>query len=195
MRFLFGLALLMTAVSAQAAPHPATGSSPLTDPSKGVFFHGFGFRLKSIGPHWAPTPVLSESVFESLRFESLRKDGSKDASISLHLERMAKASPLEAYARKWMKEYSSYGFEVLGTKSVLLNGEKALLVDLTQNKKNRQIRQAILQNEDRVVVVTCIDRKDLFQRTLGVCNDFLRGFEWVSEKTPTLIESKTPQSR
>lgn len=194
MRFLLCLALMAAAALSQAAPHPATGSSLLTDPAKGVFFHGFGFRLKSIAADWAPTPVLSESVFESLRFESLHKKSGKDASISLHLERMTKPSPLETYARKWMKEYSSYGFEVLGTKSVLLNGDKALLVDLTQNKKNRQIRQAILQNEDRVAVVTCIDRKDLFQRTLAVCNDFLRGFEWISEKNQTLIGDPAPKS-
>ncbi|MBX3040571.1 MAG: hypothetical protein KF789_07695 [Bdellovibrionaceae bacterium] len=194
MRFFLALALLMMTSLSQAAPHPATGSSLLTDPAKGVFFHGFGFKLKAIAADWAPTPVLSESVFESLRFESLHKTQGKDASISLHLERMSKVSPLETYARKWMKEYSSYGFEVLGTKSVLLNGDKALLVDLTQNKKNRQLRQAILQNEDRVVVVTCIDRKDLFQQTLAVCNDFLRGFEWVSEKSPTLIQDPASKS-
>ncbi len=174
-----------------AAPYPATSSSALTDPSKGLFFHGFGFRLKRMTADWAPSPVLKNSSRDSLRIEPLSKKKSQEASISLHLEKMEKTVALDTYARKWMREYSSYGFEVLGIKRVLLNKEKALLIDLTHQKRNRQLRQAILQDKDRIAVVTCIDKKDLFPDTLAVCNEFLRNFEWIQTTTATLIQEKT----
>lgn len=163
-----------------AAPHPATSSSVLTDPEKGILFHGFGFRINNPRTDWIPTPVLTENPLEVMRFEPRNAD-QKEAAITLHFEKMRSPQTLEAYARKWMKEYSSYGFEVLGTKGVLLNGERSLLIDLTQNKKNRQLRQAVLQKDNRILVVTCLDRKDTFQDTLAACNSFLKGLEWVSE--------------
>lgn len=181
-RWLLILFMTVSTGAALAAPHPATGSSLLTDPAKGLFAHGFGFRLHDLADTWIPVPVLTESPLESLRFEPKLAQGEKsDAAISIHFEKMDRKQSLESYARKWIREYPNYGFEMLGTKGVLIRGQKALLVDLTQNNKNRQIRQTVLQDQDRVMIVTCLDRKDQFQQTLSACNRLLRGLEWLPE--------------
>lgn len=161
-----------------AAPYPATSTSVLTDPSKGVLFHGFGFRLKSVDPTWTAVPTVGESIFETMRFEPKVAAGS-EATLSIRMDKLPEKGTLETYAKKWMRDYPSYGFEVLGTKTLQLGGGKALLVDLTQKSKNRQLRQVILQKDDKVAVMTCLDRKEKFNDTLQTCNRLIRGFEWV----------------
>lgn len=189
MKLIFCVFIFLYFGEAESAPHPGVASSVLTDPSKGTFLHGFGFRIRGLPTEWTPHPLGSENGIESaVRLTS--KQSTKDSSISIHLETMTKNSSLESYARKWMREYSGYGFEILGTKGVLLNGEKTLLVDLTQNRKNRQIRQAVLQRGSRIAVVTCLDKKDSFHLTLGICNEVLRGFQWIDPPS----KSSTPQA-
>ncbi|MBX2987687.1 MAG: hypothetical protein KF802_07295 [Bdellovibrionaceae bacterium] len=170
---------LFAAATAFAAPHPATGSSVLTDPAKGLFFHGFGFRLSTLGTPWTAAPSLEkETIFETVRFENRGAPGSAESSLSIRMDELPDKTNLESYARKWMRDYPSYGFEVLGTKNLNLGGGRALVVDLVQKNKNRQLRQVILQKDQQVAVVTCLDRKDRFADTLQSCNQILKSFEW-----------------
>lgn len=161
-----------------AAPFPATSSSVLTDPAKNSFFHGFGFRLNTTEPSWTAVPSIGESVFDSVRFEP-KNPAAGDATVSIRMDRIPEKSNLETYAKKWMREYPTYGFEVLGTKNLNLGGGRALLVDLLQKSKNRQLRQVIMQNKDRVAILTCLDQKEKFNDTLQTCNRLIRGFEWT----------------
>lgn len=187
MRFALGLLALLAFRTAFAAPFPATGTSVLTDPSKGVFFHGFGFRLNALEPSWSAVPSVGESVFDSVRFEP-GPAAASDATVSIRMDRIPEKSSLESYAKKWMREYPTYGFEVLGTKNLSLGGGRALLVDLLQKSKDRQLRQVILQNQSKIAILTCLDRREKFNETLQTCNRLIRGFEW-SEPAPAKAAS------
>lgn len=166
--------------SACAAPFPATSSSILTDPSKSLFFRGFGFNLQSPGMNWSAKSTMNENIFESVRFEPKGESASSsEAALSLRMDRLKDVGSLEIYARKWMRDYPSYGFEMLGTKSLTLGGGRAILVDLVQKNKNRQLRQVILQKNERVAVLTCLDRKDRFNETLQACNQLIKSFQWI----------------
>lgn len=172
------ISLVFAASISYSAPHPVTASSVLTDPAKGLFFHGFGFRLKSLGSDWKPV-VPGTSSFDVVRFEPRLEDPKDGPELSIRTDRLKEDKSLEAYSRRWVRDYSSYGFEVLGTKPLQLGGGKALLIDLIHKNKKRQIRQVIFENDGRIAVMTCLDQTERFRKALESCNQMIRQFEWA----------------
>ncbi len=170
----FVFVLLFLPLSLWAAPHPATSSSALTAPEKGLYFLHKGFSLKTEGTSWIP--VASESVLDTVRFSS--KDKNEKGSLSIRTDAVAKNASLELYTRKWMRDYPSYGFEVLSAKSFTLNGQPALVVDMLSRSKNKQIRQVILKKDAKVAVMTCLDDKATFNKSLASCNRIIQSFTW-----------------
>lgn len=163
-----------------AAPHPATSTSVLTNPQQGFYFQSQGFNLRTSGTDWLPTPQNQDSLFESARFTP---KGSLDstASLSVRTDTLSKQSNLESYAKKWMRDYPSYGFEVLGAKSFAVSGSPGLVVDMVQRNKSKQLRQVILQQGQQVAILTCLDNQASFQKTLTSCNQLVKNFEWTKK--------------
>jgi hypothetical protein len=171
------LSAILYSSPAQAAPHPGTSTSVLTDPQQGHYFQSQGFNLRTLGTDWLPTPQNKESLFESVRFAP-KGDIESTASLSVRTDTLSKQSTLEFYTKKWMRDYPSYGFEVLGAKSFAVGGSPGLVVDMVQRSKNKQIRQVILQKGQRVAILTCLDKQTHFQKTLVSCNQLVKNFEW-----------------
>ncbi len=169
--------LLLLSSAAMAAPHPATSSSVLTDPQQGHYFQSQGFNLRTLGTDWLPVPQNKESLFESVRFTP-KGDIESTASLSVRTDTISKQASLESYAKKWMRDYPSYGFEVLGTKAFAVDGIPGLVVDMVQKSKNKQIRQVILQNGQHMAILTCLDNQTSFQKTLVSCNQLVKNFDW-----------------
>lgn len=175
---LIGL-LLFSSLQVFAAPHPVTSTSVLTDPENGLFFHGFGFRLKNLGSDWKPTVPGTSPNFNVVRFEP-RQDGSVNGpELSIRTDRLQEDKSLESYSRRWIRDYASYGFDVLGTKPLQMGGGKALLIDLVQKNKNKQLRQVIFEKDRRIAVMTCLDQSERFEKSLESCNRIIRQFEWA----------------
>ena len=130
-----------------------------------------------MGTDWLPTPQNKDSMFEAVRFTP---KGALDstASLSVRTDTLSKQSNLESYAKKWMRDYPSYGFEVLGAKSFAVSGSPGLVVDMVQRSKSKQIRQVILQHGQHVAILTCLDSQSTFQKTLSSCNQLVKNFEW-----------------
>jgi hypothetical protein len=165
---------------AVAAPHPATSTSVLTNPQQGLYFQSQGFNLRTLGTDWLPTPQNKDSMFESVRFTP-KGTMESTASLSVRTDVLSKQSNLENYAKKWMRDYPSYGFEVLGAKSFAVAGGPGLVVDMVQRSKSKQIRQVILQRGQHVAILTCLDNQSTFQKTLISCNQLVKNFEWVKK--------------
>lgn len=163
----FGALLLFCLNQAVAAPHPATATSPLTDPSKNAFFKFLPFELSPLPKTLVPAAKSREMSGEGMSFASTQ---SPTASFSIKLDNIAATTTLEGYARRWMKEYPSYGFQVLGTKSLTFKGEKTMVIDMLQKDKQQQIRQLIVRNDRRVAIVTCFETQARFAKILGECN-------------------------
>ncbi len=190
MRYLLVLFLHLPFV-ALAAPYPATSSSALTTPEKGLYFLHRGFTLKTEGTDWVPVSNSEQSLLDTVRFSS--KENSKSGSLSIRTDKVAKNASLELYTRKWMRDYPNYGFEVISAKNFSLNGSPALVVDMLSRTKNKQIRQVILKNEDRVAIMTCLDDKKNFSKSLQSCNQIMKTFAWSSQQTPS--EKPEPTAR
>lgn len=163
-----------------AAPHPATSTSILTNPEHGHYFQSQGFNLRTLGTNWLPVPQNDSSLFESVRFTP-KGNLEAEASLSVRTDVLNKKTTLESYAKKWMRDYPSYGFEILGAKSFAVSGSPGLVVDMIQRGKNKQLRQVILQKGSRVAILTCLDNQSSFQKTLVACNQLVKNFEWNSK--------------
>lgn len=165
-----------------ATPYPGMGSSILVNPEVGAYLTAKGYRLKTEGTSWIPVADLNESIFDSLRFQMRGALGGKKASLSLRVDETASSVKLDLYAKKWIKEYSQFGFEILGSKPVSLAESEALVIDLVQKNQAQQIRQVLIQKNKKVAVFTCKDSKDNFNVTLAACNQVVRSFEWSEIK-------------
>lgn len=180
--------ILLLSFQVQAAPYPATSTSAFTAPEKGLYFLHKGFSLKTEGTDWVPLASSENSLLDTVRFGA---KNAKDGSLSIRTDKVAKDASLELYTRKWMRDYPSYGFEVISAKNFSLNGSPALVVDMLSRSKNKQIRQVILKNEDRVAILTCLADKPEFAKSLQSCNQIMKSFSWNTppqEKADTTIK-------
>lgn len=172
-------AILFVGFHALAAPFPVSSSSVLTDPAFGLFYRGHGFSLKTVGTDWALAPDENITSPMGYKYTSKGKSLSKKAQLSLKLDQISPKQNLDTYAKKWMKEYPQFGFEILGTKPLKMGGGQALLVDLYQKNKNQQVRQLILHKGSKIVIMTCADERESFKKTLVQCNQMMSNFTWL----------------
>lgn len=173
-RVLQGLLFVLCLVSLRsyASPHPAIGSSALVNPAYGIFFRPQGFALNAGVSGWS----LGDSM-ELLTFSSPK---TPTGSLSVRAEELRSELTLENYAKRWMKDYPSYGFDVLGTKTFAQGNARGLVIDLTHKKRNQQLRQILFLKDKKAVILTCKDDLKTFEATLAGCNQIAKTFEWVT---------------
>lgn len=159
---------------AYAAPSPATSTSALLAPENGLFLKNRGFSLKTAGSGW------QLSGTDELLYSN---PSSATGSLTVKTESLKAEMSVENYAKRWMKDYSNYGFDVLGTKVFGLNNNTGLVIDLDHKKTGQQLRQILFLKDRRVVILTCKDLKKNFESTLQGCNQITKTFEW-STTTP-----------
>jgi hypothetical protein len=169
--------VLVWAFAATASPIPAAGTSELTSSLKNYQFYRKGFELNFKDTRWSGRSLPSRHNEINVTF--LDPSTSPKAKISVQTESLAEALPVEAYAKKWLKDYQAYGFEVLGAKPFAENKTKGYLVDLFFRKEKQQERQAIFVKNRTVVTITCSDLESHFAMTLNPCNELLKSFRWL----------------
>jgi hypothetical protein len=169
-----------------AAPHPGMGSSRLVAPELGLFWKRQGFQLQTGASGWELASPMGDSVDNKVRY--VRPAGESEiASMAVQIETLKSELTLENYAKKWMRDYVNYGFDVLGTQAFTQNKAKGLVVDLIHKKTDQQLRQILFLKNKKVVILTCRDFHKTFQQTLIGCNHISRTFEW-SETLPTTLK-------
>ena len=115
------MALSILPVQAFASPIPGMGSAELVSPSKGYMFNVHGFRLNKGTTNWEIRPVevfpeappSKNSTNEiAIRYQSPLSNG----FLAVKTETLPEPTTLEYYAKRWIRDYSYYGFDVLGAK-------------------------------------------------------------------------------
>lgn len=158
-----------------SAPFPVTGTSLMTDPEEGRFLEPYGFRLKATNLKWTVVPDEKVSIFQTFRFAPTHN---QTAQLTVRKDDLGQHKNLEVYAKKWMREYPQYGFEILTTRNMQLGGGDALLIDLVHRGKSQQIRQLVLHKNKKVVILTCLDEITKFRSTVSECNQMMTSFSW-----------------
>lgn len=160
--------------SALGAPHPVSGNAVLSDSRSSMYLLRLGFQLS-----FENTPFeLQQSENSTFRYLS---EKFPEAIISVRHEELNTALPLESYAKRWIKDYSSFGMDVVGTQSFVENKNQGFLVDLQHKATQKKIRQAIFLKDKTSVILSCSDKLESFKDTLKLCNEIIRSFNWTQK--------------
>jgi len=172
--------LCLLPVQSLASPVPAMGSSALVSPSKGFMYNLKGFKLTKGQTNWSlqaadlkADPKNNHEI--SIRYQSPISNG----FLAVKTETLATATNVEFYAKKWIRDYSYYGFDILGARSFTQGNARGYVVDIFHPKKAKQMRQVVFLKDRTAVILTCADDKAQFQLTLTNCNNILKTFSWL----------------
>lgn len=168
--------------AANGAPFPAAATSALVQQSLGVYFQPYGFKLP-LAEDWSHQEDLKSpdenSGISALSVKFVSKKFPQ-LTMSLETDALRADTSVESYAKKWMRDYANYGFEVLGAKTFQNGKQKGLVVDLQHKKKGIQIRQTIYIRRKQAVTITCSGQSSNFTNEIPVCNEVAKQFQWIN---------------
>lgn len=153
----------------------------LVAPEKGLFWKKQGFSITTAQTGWLLEGTDKDEDSTVRYVPSTPSTG----SLMIRPEQLKAELTLENYTKRWIKDYLSYGFEVLGTQTFFQNNDKALVVDLLHRSSQQQLRQVLFLKNKRVVTLTCRDQQKTFQTTLNGCNQISKTFQWAETNRPT----------
>ena len=137
------------------------------------------FSISESGTNWEATPAPPDSESIKALFRSKLSDNNTQATLTARTELLEHGEKdLKDYVRRWLKEYPKFGYNVLGQKPFTLDGKPAYVVDLLSTTTDKQARQILSENNKTIVLLTCIDSKDHFDKSLPACNTIIRNFKW-----------------
>ena len=161
----------------QAAPFPATSTSSFLKTDQGFFYGTEGFSLSAQKLNWKPQLTSKPGELTSVVFQSENDSGSLSAQIY-----QEKKPSFEKDVKDWIKDYPFYGFKILNSKTISENKQKGIVIDLVHKKKQKQVRQIILETPtEQSLVFTCQDSVSNFAQTLDKCNQVLRSLSWLAK--------------
>jgi hypothetical protein len=188
----FAAALFFLATVSNAAPIPGTATSKLVSPQIGLYHSPIGFQINAAHTGWAHVapPAGNKFIATAYRAEPgsvasqmhadlhSQKPVGAPASLTVRVDELDKAVPIDRYVAKWMKEYPRYGFDVLGSKPFTQNKQKGYVLDLVNRDQGKQLRQVVFMKQKQAVIITCRDRVATFQTSLKACNQIIKTFTW-----------------
>ncbi len=168
--------------AALSAPWPGTSSSVIFSSDYNYLLTFENVQLSTKGLNW----IVGESIY---RWK--QKNGS--GQLLLSFDSLQGHTKFNEQQKKWMKEYLSYGFEVLNQKSFKhQNKIPAQLFDLIHKERNKQVRQFIFQNNQKIAILTCTDNPSQFQKTATECTQIIQTFmiDDLSSTSPSVMQNK-----
>lgn len=178
MKILAFSTIILSALFVNAAPIPGTSSSALVAPKLGIYKSKFGFEILAKNTNWIQTQPPKKSRFIETVYQSPEVRNNTRASLSIRVDKMKAKTNLKKYVRRWVKEYPKYGYDVLGSKAFKTKGKRGYVIDLVNQKKQRQLRQVIYFKKQTAVLMTCRDHTQSFKNALQECNGIIKQFRW-----------------
>lgn len=160
----------------QASPHTLAGSSIVNNPQMSIAFSQLGFKVSSIPAGWIYKIGIDSN---SKSIDLGPSDQNLKSVISFRLENVLKKTNLEQYVRQYLRDYNQYGFEVTNLQSNKKNLVPSVIVDLTQKSKKTKSRQMFFIQNEKVIIASCIDDFDNFDKSVIGCNRILATFQWL----------------
>jgi hypothetical protein len=174
--------LLITLVTdfASSSPHPGLSTEHLLNKQKGLFLLPHGFKM-SFSNGWD----LQINPESGSVLEAFQKKRSWPRMLVTKTKLKADSS-IESYTKKWIQNYSSYGFEIAHQKIFQMGDTKAIAIDLKEINTNIMARQYIQVKNKIALVITCSDEKDFFAAAIKECNQVIQSFEWTKSPETSL---------
>ena len=159
-----------------AAPHPGLSTSLLLNKKSGIYLLPYGFKI-SLSDQWTVQVRPSKDDPTTILEAFLSERGWPRLMITKN--EISNNSSIESYTKKWIQNYSNYGFQIESQKIFQLNGKKAIAIDLTEMKSKTMARQYIQINEKNVLIITCSDKQENFRTAIETCNSLVQTLEWT----------------
>jgi len=179
MKALYSLFIFLILNPLQAAPIPATSSSMVVNQKRGMFLSTHGFRIHAENTLWEHTGSPFENPNVLTIYKSPQVNNEQRAALTVRVDELAKPKKMKSYIKKWKKDYLRFGFNILNNKKIKLNNKMAYLLDLSNRNSTKQLRQVIIMNKKKAVILTCRGDKSNFSTTVKSCNNIFRNFSWL----------------
>lgn len=165
-------------LAASAAPIPLLSSSTFRDITNGAFFSKSGYSIHAGQSGWTTTLSPTKNPFIETVFLS-DNDVNIQASLTVRLDEMGKKRSLDQYAKRWLKDYPRFGFNILESKKVKVGMNTGYLLELVNRDSSKQLRQVLFVKDKVAVTLTCRDDVKSFLQSLKSCNEIIRTFRWL----------------
>lgn len=175
--------LLLMTCPAWAAPIPGTSSSQLLGDKPGHFFHPRGFRIDAGGTAWVQSEPPKNIPALVTIYKSPLPSSDQQAALTVRMDNLKSNLGLKNYVKRWMKDYTRFGFDVLTAKNIKINDQSAFLLDIVSRETQKQLRQVVFLKNKVAVILTCRDGQNSFSKTVQDCNSIIKSFQWT-EPTP-----------
>lgn len=140
--------------------------------SKYFSFHNFIMPINS--KNWKIN--WDSSQLDQIKLDSTQSD---KAQMSVHISRSDRKLNLSQYAKKWTKEYSQFGFDLMKVQNLNVNNTEMLLIDVYHPKLKKQLRQYITIQSNQVLLVGCQSRPEIFSAAVLNCEESIKQIAWV----------------
>jgi hypothetical protein len=176
------LILLATLFSlAWAAPFPATGSSALVSEKPGLFMSTKGFRMNAGNTAWIQSPPPKDIPSLVTVYKAPVSQHGQQPALSVRVDDLKSTQSLRKYVRRWMQDYTRFGFDVLTAKPIKINDQSAFLLDIVSRETQKQLRQVVFLKNKTAVILTCRDHRDSFSKSVQDCNQIVKSFKWNAD--------------
>jgi len=149
-------------------------SSDILNLESSMYFSFKKFNLPINSKAWKIN--WDSSQLDQLKLEST---SSNKAQMSVHLSRMERKLNLSQYAKKWTKEYSQFGFDLMKVQNIKVNNSEVLLIDVYHPKLKKQLRQYIAIKNDQVLLVGCQSQPEVFASAVESCEESVKKMSWL----------------
>lgn len=183
--FLSTLFLLISANS-EASPYPLMASSIINTIQNNLVLSQMGFKIQTIPQDWViknNSDNSSKSIImglpQNINIVESKIEPKTAASLSFRYDTISIKTNLEQHVRQYLRDYNQYGFEVINLQSNKKSKIPTVIVDLSQKNKKTRSRQVFFSQSENLIIATCLDNYDDFDKFILICNKILNDFEWT----------------
>lgn len=158
---------------------PGTSSSGLVSHQPGLFFSPKGFSLHSAQTSWVQSAPPKHIPSLVTVYRSPIPGNGQQPALTVRVDNLHSTQPLKTYVKRWMKDYTRFGFEVLTAKPIKIGENQAFLLDIVSRETEKQLRQVVFMKNKTAVILTCRDGRESFAKTVQDCNEIVKTFAWT----------------
>lgn len=162
----------LISVNVWSAPHPTTGTTMINQISNGHVFSQFGFQLQ--GRMQIPW-ILEQTDSKNKEFNLVYGSG----RLNLKSEVVSANLQLDQYIKKYLKDYSLYGFKVSKIDNQTSANEPHIILEVEKKNDSVRAKQYFYMHKQKVLIATCTDDSESFERTAHLCQRFVDEIHWL----------------
>jgi hypothetical protein len=180
------LTFILGCVGLFAAPVPGFGSSALVSDPRHWHLRAHGIEFTAF-EDWETIPGTWQELWDPqpplkrLNWNYFHKNA-PEMKFRLELIHSEKTDSLESWSKQWIRDYSSLGFDILGSRFFQQNGQRGLVIDTLHRKSSLKSRQVLFKKNSRVSILTCTAPKTVMEKYLEACNQLTKSFRFASQR-------------